>query len=1113
MAECTDVNTKFPHISFNNSKSFHSTSEGKVWTRLLIHLCWWLHDMYEIKGTDTNAKFEYIEEKISQCQSLFPGQFKLMFSDPDISPNKQHPLLICREDKQKIIIVVFRATVSSKSLQDVFTDISIHSNHQIYLGDRHSGFSKRAESGPLLAVTNWLRRGWKIIITGHSLGGAVSQLFTAQVISNLVEAGLLPEMVSLRCITFGTPQCADYHFWSSYTKWYDVFDTYIYEHDAIFRLASFGTKFIKEVTDSFVDYLGKIGLQICNHVIQYRNQDLTNVLGNASDQIYPFASDMLFPTYSIFGRHHFIRKDENSELKIDTIGEKEKEKERLLKDLSAGHRWYNYFIEEKLIPNQLKFIFREFMEHGCYPFSINQMFNKEATLLLSTSISEKQELLRIQEDQKKSNWTSDSIPHLSAMMNYNVVNSLSRIHFQGFLVDFIISVELPIELIKPGQTNIKKPILSQDKPDECSISCFNSYLSMNFLKTKCWFEVKVKTYFGQFNVQVVIIANFDATIPSVYQLDPISTIFRAFVEFILDANSFEHIDSSLTHCFSSFLSTLERIDSNKFDTLLARYSAEMQSRNLSTEIDKELQNLPLPKRTDKLETYFKPKLASLKKLAEENKNSEKGEHALYIYNALKYEIDGQNKQSSINNNDSTIDYKLVPLYLKFSQLQNYLNILHEDPGIDSVRENLKVLMASIFYVMIKLRRLESIELIPVIEKLNVDLLECYILLRIADILDVKDWAVGVVMGLCAMKTTVHCVVPDYRICIQSLLKVAVALLKSTGEDIDKDTSEWNILNRIAECQWSHTLIQAKLSQQLDSVWDKIIEKQPLKCIPHENRCHIIDVIEICCQLCNMREILAGKPPKVVITGLSQTGKSTLFQYLTGRELREISDISNFNTRISVQSQAFIKLNDNTTADDLVLPIDLVDSPGYDDATGQAENLLGMSFNAANLFIVVTTLKDINQKHTISLLNKILYSTKVKILVLINQVDIRLMEKWQEVKRQEVRRRSSYKKKDSDDDSDIDETNQEFNRCQILDQMIERPRKELIQGLMIAAEVIKTRVTFQKVILKGFNDFDKIFIRYNNQYKNDGFRDKVHKSNVQKWIKQNLINSISSHQSS
>ncbi|CAF4313495.1 unnamed protein product [Rotaria sp. Silwood2] len=487
MAESKDVNTTFPHIPFNHSKSFHSTVEGKVWTRLLIHLCWWLHDMYETDGTDPNAKFEYIEEKISQCRTLFPGKFKLMFSDPDVSPNEQHPLLICRQDEQKIIIVVFRATVSSKSLQDVFTDMSIHSNHHVYIGSRHSGFSKRAESGPLLAVTNRLRRRWKVIITGHSLGGAVSQLFTAHVINNLVEAGLLPEMVSLRCVTFGTPQCADYHFWSSYTKWYDVFDTYIYEHDAIFRLATFGTEFIKKVTDSFAGYLLKAGVKMCTNVIGYRNQDQTDVLRNATDQICEFTSDALVPAYSIFGRHHFIRKGEKSEFKIDSLGEQEKEKERLLKDLSAGHRWYDYFIEERLIPDQFKFIFREFMEHGCYPFSINQLFNEEAT----------------------------------------------------------------------------------------------------------------------------------------------------------------------------------------------------------------------------------PRL------------------------------------------------------------------------------------------------------------------------------------------------------------------------ESTGEPIATNTNEWGILNQIAECQWSRRLIQVKSSRQLNIVWDDVVKRQPLKRIPPENRCHIIDVIEICCQLCSMREILAGKPPKIVITGQSQTGKSTLFEYLTG----------------------------------------------------------------------------------------------------------------------------------------------------------------------------------------------------------------------------------------
>ncbi|CAF0743569.1 unnamed protein product [Adineta steineri] len=1107
MAESKDVNKTFPHIPFNYSSSFHSTVEGKVWTRLLIHLCWWLHDMYEIDGTGSNAKFEYFEEKISQCQTLFPGEFKLMFSDPDVSPNEQHPLLFCRQDEQKIIIIVFRATVSSKSLQDVFTDISIHSNHDVYLGSRHSGFSERAESSPLLAVTNWLRRGWKVVITGHSLGGAVSQLFTAQVINNLVEAGLLPEMVSLRCVTFGTPQCADYRFWSSYTRWYDVFDTYIYEHDAIFRLVTFGTDFTKKIIGSFAGYL-KAGAKICAHAIGYRNQDQTNILTNATDQVCEFTNDVLVPKYSIFGRHHFIRKGEKGEFKIDSIGEQEKEKERLLKDLGAGHRWYDYFIEERLIPEQFKFIFREFMEHGCYPFSISQLFNEEATPRLGTEHLRKQQLLRIKKAQnnpKKCNWTSDSVPHLSAIMNDNGVTGLSRIHFQGFLVDFVISVELPSELVEPGQTKTKKPVLSQDKPDECAILCFNSDVSINYLKKKPWFEVNVKTYFGQFNVQVVVISNFDGTVPSVYQLDPISTILRAFIEFILDANSIEQIDSSLTHCFSSFFTTVERIDSNKYDTILARYLAELQSRNLSSETDNELQNLSLPERSDKLGKYFEPILTSLQKIAEENKNSEKEKHALFIYNALKCEINRENGQSPSNDKNSAEYYKLVPLHLKFGELHQYLRDLHKDPQIVTVRENLKVLMAPAFYTMLKIRRLEYIEFIPVIEKLSEGLLESTVLLYIADKLDAKDWVVAVTMGLCAVKTTIHCITPSYRNIIRSLTKVAHALLKSTGEHIDEKSNDWAILNRIPECQWSRRLIQARLSPQLDTVWNDVVTNQPLRRIPSENRCQIIDVIEICCQLCSMREILAGKPPKVVITGQSQTGKSTLFEHLTGRELPEISDVGNFNTRVSLQAQAFIKLNDkasdDTASGDSVLPIDLVDSPGYDDATGQAGNLLGMSFNAANLFIVVTTLRDVNQTHTIALLNKLLNHTKVKILVLINQVDIRLKEEWDRIRRQSHRRRM-----DSDEDSDMDETNQEFNRCQKLDQMVERPRQELIEGLTIAPEVIKSRVTFQTIILKGFNGFNKAFIKSNNAYKNDDFRDKVHRSNVNNWIKKNLINS-------
>ena len=319
MAESQDTNKNFPHIPFNSSESFHSTDEGKVWTRLLINLCWWLHDMYEVENPDPSSKFEYIEQNIKQCDGLFPAGFTLMFSDPTLSPNDQHPFLICRQEEHKIIILVFRATVSSKSVQDIFTDINLHSNHQVYLGDRHSEFAQRAETAPIFAVTNWLRRGWKIITTEHSLGGAVSQLFTTQVVSKLVESGLTYDMVVLKCITFGTHQCADHHFWSSYTEWYNVFDTYIYGNDAIFRLATFGATVTKKIIDSFGRYLQNIGIKLCANIIGYKNEDLTNILVNATDQIHDISLGASVPAYSIFGRHHFIRKDEKSHFKIDSI--------------------------------------------------------------------------------------------------------------------------------------------------------------------------------------------------------------------------------------------------------------------------------------------------------------------------------------------------------------------------------------------------------------------------------------------------------------------------------------------------------------------------------------------------------------------------------------------------------------------------------------------------------------------------------------------------------------------------------------------------------------------------------------------------------------------------
>ena len=53
-------------------------------------------------------------------------------------------------------------------------------------------------------------------------------------------------------------------------------------------------------------------------------------------------------------------------------------------------------LEKKCISNQFKFIYREFIEHRCYPFSINQLFNRNVNQLLGRKCSIKQKIFRIE---------------------------------------------------------------------------------------------------------------------------------------------------------------------------------------------------------------------------------------------------------------------------------------------------------------------------------------------------------------------------------------------------------------------------------------------------------------------------------------------------------------------------------------------------------------------------------------------------------------------------------------------------------------------------------------------------------------------------------------------
>ncbi|CAM4804347.1 unnamed protein product [Rotaria magnacalcarata] len=166
----------------------------------------------------------------------------------------------------------------------------------------------------------------------------------------------------------------------------------------------------------------------------------------------------------------------------------------------------------------------------------------------------------------------------------------------------------------------------------------------------------------------------------------------------------------------------------------------------------------------------------------------------------------------------------------------------------------------------------------------------------------------------------------------------------------------------------------------------------------------------------MRDILLRKPPKVVITG-----KSTLFKYLTGRNLEELRSIDAFNTRMSLQCPALIHFNHES-----ILTIDIVDNPRQDDATGQAKTLLDMTLNSASLFIVVTTLAHVNQKRDFD---------------------------WE-----------------NDEETVADtkiETSSSFSAFDTLKILIERPINELKSGLTNDQAQISNRLTIKPIILKNF----------------------------------------------
>ncbi|EFC35506.1 predicted protein [Naegleria gruberi] len=229
----------------------------------------------------------------------------------------------CSDENRKRIVVAIRGSYSKS---DILTDVKLIPAMNYYgYGVLHSGFLERAKFIPLDYFLEKINEGYQVVITGHSMGGAVGAILATRLMQ-ATEAKAIKKP-PIQFIGFGVPLLADVKFKERILKdeQSNYFHFYINEKDCVPRSISIVSEIISLSAESdLIDQVSNFLKTVVSAISSITGRVHRAEIINSGISVFQWFSKVIAkvihkyaPQFSPFGNHIHISYSNNKQIYDD----------------------------------------------------------------------------------------------------------------------------------------------------------------------------------------------------------------------------------------------------------------------------------------------------------------------------------------------------------------------------------------------------------------------------------------------------------------------------------------------------------------------------------------------------------------------------------------------------------------------------------------------------------------------------------------------------------------------------------------------------------------------------------------------------------------------------